>query len=62
MVEIRITGINGKPLTSLVNGFYPEGAYQSVWQPGNEVGNGIYLVQLIVNGSLIQYEKLVVIR
>ncbi len=62
MVEIRITGINGKPVTSLVNGYYPEGAYQSVWQPGNEDGNGIYLVQLIVNGSLIQYEKLVVIR
>ena len=62
MVEIRITGINGKTLTSFVNGFYPEGAYQSVWQPGNEDGNGIYLVQLIVNGSLIQHEKLVVIR
>jgi|JFJP01.1.fsa_nt_gi hypothetical protein len=62
IVEIRITGINGKPLASLVNGYYPEGAYQCVWQPGNEVGNGIYLVQLIVNGSLIQYEKVVVIR
>jgi len=62
MVEIVVTGLDGTPAASLASGYYSEGAYQSVWQPGNEAGNGIYLVQMVVNGNVVQYEKVAVIR
>ena len=66
MVEIIVTDINGKQVSSLTNGYYPKGAYQSVWNPGdspdNNVKNGIYLVQMKVNGKMVQNEKVVVIR
>jgi flagellar hook assembly protein FlgD len=65
-IEISVSGINGKPVGTIVNGDYPEGVYQVTWNPGNKMGkpveNGIYLIRLSVDGIIVSNEKVVLIK
>lgn len=65
-VAIEISDINGRRISTVAKGEYPEGSFEVVWKTsddqGNPVENGIYIVSLIVGDRFIENQKVVVIR
>lgn len=63
---IEITGINGKQISTIISGQYPEGSYKVTWKTtdahGRSVENGIYVVTLRVDGTPVENQKVVVIN
>lgn len=65
-VAIEISDINGRRISTVAKGVYPEGSFEVVWKTtdayGKPVENGIYIVSLAVDDRFIENQKLVVIR
>lgn len=65
-VAIEISDINGRRISTVAKGEYPDGSFEVVWKTsddqGNPVENGIYIVTLIVGDRFIENQKVVVIR
>ena len=65
-VAIEISDINGRRISTVAKGVYPEGSFEVVWKTtdayGKPVENGIYIVSLAVDDRFIENQKVVVIR
>jgi hypothetical protein len=65
-VAIEISDINGRRISTVAKGEYPEGSFEVVWKTSDDQGNpveiGIYIVSLIVGDRFIENQKVVVIR
>ncbi len=56
MVSISVIDLMGKPVKQLVQGVYAPGIYETVWEgkngAGDEVAQGLYLLQMEVDGKV----------
>jgi hypothetical protein len=65
-ITMTLHDLQGNPVKTLMQGNYPEGYYETGWtgttESGKSTDNGIYIIRLTANNTIIANKKVVFIR
>ena len=61
-MTFTITNIMGQEVANIELGTQSRGRYSYEWQPKSDVPTGIYIINMYVNGNMIQRNKVVYMK
>ena len=61
-VRLSITNVMGQEVANVSFGRQSRGEYKYEWQPKSDVPTGIYIINMYVNGNMMQREKVVYMK
>ena len=61
-VTFTITNVMGQQVAKVTLGTQSRGEYRYEWQPKSDMPTGIYLINMYVNGNMIQRSKVVYMK